>query len=119
MSCYLFTHTYLLSVIINMLEALITDLYNMCTLYLQLESATLSMNFLNLASSYDAHIRLNGYPFLDNKEEFTHTTIAADVMRPRYAQSNGLSANSECNSCHSNHVGKIYIYWIDFFIYIY
>ncbi|XP_052283214.1 H(+)/Cl(-) exchange transporter 4-like isoform X2 [Dreissena polymorpha] len=32
---------------------------------------------------YDAHIRLNGYPFLDNKEEFTHTTIAADVMRPR------------------------------------
>ncbi|XP_052793749.1 H(+)/Cl(-) exchange transporter 4-like isoform X2 [Mya arenaria] len=32
---------------------------------------------------YDAHIRLNGYPYLDNKEEFTHTTIAADVMRPR------------------------------------
>ena len=32
---------------------------------------------------YDAHIRLNGYPFLDSKEEFTHTTIAADVMRPR------------------------------------
>ncbi|XP_070197620.1 H(+)/Cl(-) exchange transporter 4-like isoform X2 [Littorina saxatilis] len=33
---------------------------------------------------YDAHIVLNGYPFLDSKEEFTHTTIAADVMRPRY-----------------------------------
>ncbi|XP_048244203.1 H(+)/Cl(-) exchange transporter 4-like isoform X2 [Haliotis rufescens] len=33
---------------------------------------------------YDAHIRLNGYPYLDSKEEFTHTTIAADVMRPRY-----------------------------------
>ena len=33
--------------------------------------------------SYDAHIRLNGYPYLDSKEEFTHTTIAADVMRPR------------------------------------
>ncbi|XP_041358696.1 H(+)/Cl(-) exchange transporter 4-like isoform X2 [Gigantopelta aegis] len=32
---------------------------------------------------YDAHIRLNGYPYLDSKEEFTHTTIAADVMRPR------------------------------------
>jgi len=32
---------------------------------------------------YDAHIHLNGYPFLDSKEEFTHTTIAADVMRPR------------------------------------
>ncbi|XP_021378246.1 H(+)/Cl(-) exchange transporter 3-like isoform X9 [Mizuhopecten yessoensis] len=32
---------------------------------------------------YDAHIHLNGYPYLDSKEEFTHTTIAADVMRPR------------------------------------
>lgn len=32
---------------------------------------------------YDGHIHLNGYPFLDNKEEFTHTTLAADVMRPR------------------------------------
>uniref|UniRef100_A0A4W3HEE9 Chloride channel protein n=1 Tax=Callorhinchus milii TaxID=7868 RepID=A0A4W3HEE9_CALMI len=32
---------------------------------------------------YEAHIRLNGYPFLDAKEEFTHTTLAANVMRPR------------------------------------
>ncbi|KZS08629.1 Chloride channel protein [Daphnia magna] len=32
---------------------------------------------------YDAHIALNGYPFLDNKEEFDCTTIAADVMQPR------------------------------------
>ncbi|RWS17995.1 H(+)/Cl(-) exchange transporter 3-like isoform X1 [Dinothrombium tinctorium] len=32
---------------------------------------------------YDAHITLNGYPFLDSKEEFTHTTLAADCMRPR------------------------------------
>ncbi|KAG1693191.1 H(+)/Cl(-) exchange transporter 3 [Nymphon striatum] len=32
---------------------------------------------------YDAHIVLNGYPFLDSKEEFSHTTLAADVMRPR------------------------------------
>lgn len=32
---------------------------------------------------YDAHIHLNGYPFLDSKEEFTHTTLAADVMRPK------------------------------------
>ena len=32
---------------------------------------------------YDAHIHLNGYPFLDSKEEFTHTTIAADAMHPR------------------------------------
>ncbi|KAK7464020.1 hypothetical protein BaRGS_00037984 [Batillaria attramentaria] len=36
-----------------------------------------------LGPSYDAHIALNGYPYLDSKEEFTHTTIAADVMRPR------------------------------------
>ncbi|PAA85153.1 hypothetical protein BOX15_Mlig004466g2 [Macrostomum lignano] len=32
---------------------------------------------------YEEHVRLNGYPFLDNKDEFTHTTIAADIMRPR------------------------------------
>ncbi|XP_065058528.1 H(+)/Cl(-) exchange transporter 4-like [Rhopilema esculentum] len=32
---------------------------------------------------YDGHIHLNGYPFLDHKEEFTHTTLASDVMRPR------------------------------------
>uniref|UniRef100_A0A1I8FG75 Chloride channel protein n=1 Tax=Macrostomum lignano TaxID=282301 RepID=A0A1I8FG75_9PLAT len=32
---------------------------------------------------YEEHIRLNGYPYLDNKEEFAHTTIAADVMHPR------------------------------------
>lgn len=33
---------------------------------------------------YDAHIALNGYPFL-GKEEFAHTTLAADVMQPKYA----------------------------------
>lgn len=32
---------------------------------------------------YEAHIRLNGYPFLDAKEEFTHVTLAREVMRPR------------------------------------
>ncbi|UYV60235.1 hypothetical protein LAZ67_1000513 [Cordylochernes scorpioides] len=32
---------------------------------------------------YDAHIHLNGYPFLDNKEEFHHTTLASDVMHPQ------------------------------------
>ncbi|KAK3607649.1 hypothetical protein CHS0354_010706 [Potamilus streckersoni] len=32
---------------------------------------------------YEAHIQLNGYPYLNSKDEFTHTTIAADVMRPR------------------------------------
>jgi AGAP005777-PA len=31
---------------------------------------------------YDAHITLNGYPFLDSKEEFSYTTIAADCMKP-------------------------------------
>uniref|UniRef100_A0A8C4R385 Chloride channel protein n=2 Tax=Eptatretus burgeri TaxID=7764 RepID=A0A8C4R385_EPTBU len=35
---------------------------------------------------YDAHIRLNGYPFLDAKEEFSHTTLAADVMHPRRSE---------------------------------
>ena len=32
---------------------------------------------------YDAHIALNGYPFLDIKDEFDHTTLAADVMQPQ------------------------------------
>ncbi|KAG8450543.1 hypothetical protein GDO86_002987 [Hymenochirus boettgeri] len=32
---------------------------------------------------YEAHIHLNGYPFLDVKDEFTHRTLAMDVMRPR------------------------------------
>ncbi|XP_041926881.1 H(+)/Cl(-) exchange transporter 5-like isoform X1 [Alosa sapidissima] len=32
---------------------------------------------------YEAHIRLNGYPFLEPKEEFGHKTLAMDVMRPR------------------------------------
>lgn len=32
---------------------------------------------------YDAHIRLNGYPFLEAKEEFSHKTLAMDVMKPR------------------------------------
>lgn len=33
---------------------------------------------------YDAHIALNGYPFLDSKEEFQHTSLAADVMQPKW-----------------------------------
>ena len=32
---------------------------------------------------YDAHILLNSYPFLDSKDEFEHTSIAADVMQPK------------------------------------
>lgn len=30
-----------------------------------------------------AHIRLNGYPFLEPKEEFECSSLAVDVMRPR------------------------------------
>jgi chloride channel 3/4/5 len=37
----------------------------------------------NRGGIYDAQIELNGYPFLDNKEEFHYTTLAADVMKPR------------------------------------
>lgn len=32
---------------------------------------------------YDAHIGLNGYPFLDAKEEMAHSAFAADVMQPK------------------------------------
>lgn len=32
---------------------------------------------------WQAHIRLNGYPFLEPKEEFEHSSLAVDVMRPR------------------------------------
>ncbi|XP_059364454.1 H(+)/Cl(-) exchange transporter 5-like [Carassius carassius] len=38
---------------------------------------------LSRESIYEAHIRLNGYPFLGAKEEFRHKTIATDVMRPQ------------------------------------
>lgn len=36
---------------------------------------------------YDAHIGLNGYPFLDVKDDFVYTTIAADVMSPKKGDS--------------------------------
>ena len=32
---------------------------------------------------YDAHIILNGYPFLGPGEEYEHMTVAADVMQPQ------------------------------------
>ncbi|XP_021378244.1 H(+)/Cl(-) exchange transporter 3-like isoform X7 [Mizuhopecten yessoensis] len=48
---------------------------------------------------YDAHIHLNGYPYLDSKEEFTHTTIAADVMRPRPKSSEGDSGRNDPPLC--------------------
>ncbi|XP_068103795.1 H(+)/Cl(-) exchange transporter 5-like isoform X1 [Hyperolius riggenbachi] len=38
---------------------------------------------LGRESIYDAHIHLNGYPFLEAREEFSHKTLAMDVMRPR------------------------------------
>ena len=38
---------------------------------------------LGKMSIYDAHIDLNGYPFLDCKDEFGHTTLAADTMQPQ------------------------------------
>ncbi|VDO18020.1 unnamed protein product, partial [Brugia timori] len=31
---------------------------------------------------YDAHIDLNGYPFLDNKGEYPYSTVAIQVMKP-------------------------------------
>lgn len=40
-------------------------------------------DLLSFQGIYDAHIALNGYPFL-GKEEFAHTTLAADVMQPKY-----------------------------------
>nr|CAD2158905.1 unnamed protein product [Meloidogyne enterolobii] len=44
---------------------------------------------------YDAHIELNGYPFLDNKGEYPYSTVAAQVMRPsnemRVIEQNGMS----------------------------
>ena len=33
---------------------------------------------------YDAHINLNNYPFLDNKEEYDFNALACDVMKPQY-----------------------------------
>lgn len=41
------------------------------------------LNFLTVHTRYDAHITLNQYPFLDNKEEFTYTSLAADCMVPQ------------------------------------
>ncbi|KAJ8266029.1 hypothetical protein GJAV_G00125110 [Gymnothorax javanicus] len=35
---------------------------------------------------YLAHIRLNGYPFLEPKGEFDHKTLAMDAMRPRQGE---------------------------------
>jgi len=39
---------------------------------------------------YDGHIQLNGYPFLDNKEDFHDTAYAVDIMRPGQLNKNEL-----------------------------
>jgi len=41
-------------------------------------------DLLDRQGIYDAHIALNGYPFLDSKEEFQQMTVAAAVMKPGY-----------------------------------
>jgi chloride channel 3/4/5 len=42
---------------------------------------------------YESHIRLNGYPFLDAKEEFTHTTLAREVIIYTHTHSNQNKTN--------------------------
>ena len=41
------------------------------------------IKILDILFSYDGHIALNSYPFLDNKEEFAYTSLAEDVAKPR------------------------------------
>jgi len=48
---------------------------------------------------YEAHIALNGFPFLDNKEEFGHTTLAADVMKPKYHSASFKILPSDWSDC--------------------
>lgn len=45
--------------------------------------AILRVRFNFISMALQAHIRLNGYPFLEPKEEFEHSSLAVDVMRPR------------------------------------
>ncbi len=47
--------------------------------FLVLESLVTEFNHY----SYDAHIALNGFPYLDAKEEFEHYTKAKDAMQPQ------------------------------------
>ena len=54
---------------------------------------------------YDDHIALNGYPFLDNKEEFHDSHYAIDVMKPR-AQMGGDASNNNFGS-NSNSSNKL------------
>ena len=51
---------------------------------------------------YDAQIELNGYPFLDNKEEFNYTTLASDVMKPRFVNMLTRTASLTLVQCITN-----------------
>ncbi len=49
-------------------------------------TAKLFGEFLCKGGIYDAHINLNGYPFLDNKDEYEYSALAIDVMKPQYVE---------------------------------
>lgn len=53
---------------------------------------------------YDRHIRLNGYPFLENKDPFEHKTILRDVMSPP-AASNEAPVFIERDTCTLGDIG--------------
>lgn len=40
------------------------------------------LNDIYFQGIYEAHIELNGYPFLDSKGEYPYSTVASQVMRP-------------------------------------
>ena len=46
-------------------------------------SAKLFGEYLCPGGIYDAHINLNNYPFLDNKEDYPYSALAVDVMKPQ------------------------------------
>lgn len=53
---------------------------------------------LGRMSIYDAQIVLNGYPFLDIKDEFDHATVASDVMQPQGNEPLALLTQVGCSS---------------------
>lgn len=63
---------------------------------------------------YDAHIALNGYPFLDSKDEFQHTSLAADVMQPKYSLHSPLSAHTAHRIPHTAHRTSHHRFLIDY-----
>lgn len=56
---------------------------------------------------YDAHIALNGYPFLDSKDEFQHTSLAADVMQPKSVHETKLANHLERSSSTANDINEV------------